>query len=527
MLLHYRRNGFAMSILLFLLLCVSCSPKISQLADYNRFVKNFNVHIVNDSLKIHLITPADITYSTTEKRIQEVMNKYKLKLNNEVLLVGTTTEPNYQFLLSIGDKKERKSDHKYVLDTLINGHQLHFIGYYQDQASAKSVAIDVKQVFNRILSGKNYLEEMSSVMDVVNKAMSNNQFLKTLTEVQQFKSSNPRGSLEMQMQLTYSSFLGNNDVYQQLIAAQEQSFKPKDSIVNVVKKNQLGNELALAEIVKLAAKTNMLMMNENHYYPNHRLLVLDLLPRLKEIGYTHLALEALAYPGDSLLNLPLAFPNLSTGFYTMEQHYGNLLREAKKLGFQFVAYENTDQKKDREIGQVENLFNNTIGKDPKAKVVVVAGIDHILEKPTPNGKKWMATLMKERYQIDPLTISQTHLNLYRSYSGFNYRLLAKEEFKGIKNIAAVDYFVLNNQSETPKLWTNTYRYQNKHQQAVQVNLFYEKEMKRDFDYQSNIPYFSTLLSPKAVALLPYNLNERALMVVYDQLGTVLEKRIIN
>lgn len=516
-----------MSILLLLLLFVSCSPKISQLAEHNRFVKNFNIHIVNDSLKLHVITPADITYVTTKNGIKKVMNQYKIKVSNQVLLIGTTTEPNYQFLISIGEKKEEKSANKYILDTLINGQQLHFIGYYQNQTSKQTVAIDVKQIFNRVLSGKNYLDEMSSVMDVVNKAMSNNQFLKTLTEIQQFKPTNFRGSLEMQMQLTYSSFLGDNEVYKKIIGEQEQFFKPKDSVVSVIKNNQLGNDLAIGEIVKIAKNTNMLMINENHYYPNHRLFVLDLLPKLKEIGYTHLALEALAHPGDSLLNLPQAYPNLSTGFYTMEQHYGNLLREAKKLGFQFVAYENTDQKKDREIGQVENLFNNTIGRDQKAKVVVVAGIDHILEKPTASGKKWMATLMKERYQIDPVTISQTHLNLYRSYSSFNYQLLSQEEFKEIKNIPAVDYFVLNNQIEPPKLWNNTYRYQNKYQQAVQVNLFYQKEMKRDFDYQLNIPYFAKLIAIKDVALLPFNPNEQALMVIYDQLGTILEKKIIN
>lgn len=527
MLLHYVRNGFAMSILLFLLLFVSCAPKISKLANHNRFVKNFNVHIVNDSLKLHVITPADITYITTKDGMKRVMKQYQLKVNNEVLLIGTTTEPNYQFLVSIGAKKEEKRANNYILDTLINGQQLHFIGYYQNQASKETVAIDVKQIVDRVLSGKNYLDEMSSVMDIVNKAMNNNQFLKTLTEIQQFKPDNPRGSVEMQMQLTYASFLGDNQVYKNLIAQQEQLFKPKDSIVNIIKNNQLGDELAIAEVVKLAKNSNMLMINENHYYPNHRLFVLTLLSQLRAIGYTHLALEALAHPGDSLLNLPLTYPNLSTGFYTMEQHYGNLLREAKKLDFQFVAYENTDPEKDREVGQVENLFNNTIGKDQKAKVIVVAGIDHILEKPTSNGKKWMATLMKEKYQIDPLTISQTHLNLYRSYSSFNYQLLSQDEFKGINPILGVDYFILNNQKERPKLWTNTYRYLNKYQQAVQVNLFYQKEMKRDFEYQSNIPYFSILLAAKDVVSLPFNANEQTLMVVYDQLGTILEKRTIN
>lgn len=271
----------------------------------------------------------------------------------------------------------------------------------------------------------------------------------------------------------------------------------------------------------------MVMINENHFYPNHRLFILQLLPQLKEIGYTHLALEALGSRADSLLNLPLAYPKLSTGFYTMEQNYGNLLREAKKLGFQFVAYENIDSKKDRELGQVENLYTRTIGKDKNAKVLVIAGVDHILEMPSANGKKWMATLMKENYQINPLTISQTHLNAYRSYSQFNYQLIAKDEFKAMNTIAAVDYFILNNQKEPLNIWDSLYKYQNKHHQAVQVSLFYQKEMKNDFDYQLNIPYFTRMLVDRKSYSLPYNHNEKALMVVYNQLGTVLEKKVIN
>ena len=139
----------------------------------------------------------------------------------------------------------------------------------------------------------------------------------------------------------------------------------------------------------------------------------------------------------------------------------------------------------------------------------------------------MATLMQEYYHIDPITISQTHLNSYRNYSQFKYQLLAKEELKDIKSIAAVDYFILNNQIEPVNLWDSIYKYQNKHQQTVQISLFYQKEMKNDFDYQLNIPYFTRLLVSKQSYSLPFIRNEKALMVVYDHLGTVLEKTLIN
>lgn len=91
-----------------------------------------------------------------------------------------------------------------------------------------------------------------------------------------------------------------------------------------------------------------------------------------------------------------------SGFYTSEQNYSNIIRKAKELGYEFIAYENTDHTKNREIGQAENLYNKTFKIDPESKVLVLAGIDHILEKPTSRGKEWMATIFKNTYNIDHL-----------------------------------------------------------------------------------------------------------------------------
>lgn len=365
-------------------------------------------------------------------------------------------------------------------------------------------------------------------MDVVNRGMKNNHFFKTLTEICQFeKTEEPINSFNLQMQLTFSSFLGSNAHYKKLITKQEQRFKPRDSLLNIITSSDVVNDEVLNEIVNQASLTNVLMVNENHYYPNHRLLMLDLLPKLKANGYTHLALEALDHPADSLLNLPSASPKLSNGFYTMEQNYGNLLREAKRLGFIFVAYENQDQNKDRELGQAENLYNRTIGKDRNAMVVVYAGIDHILESKTPNGKKWMATIFKERYNINPLTISQTHLNMYRNFSNFRYQLLSSHDLKEIKGVAPIDYFLLNNQQASHANWGSNFRYKNKYKQTVQVNLFYQDELKYEYDYNSSVPYFSAAVDAKTAALLPFNISRKALMVVYDKLGAILERTMIN
>ena len=210
MLLNFLRNSFAVLILSVLLLITSCTPKISKIAIHNRFVKNFNTHILNDSLQLHFISPADITYLTTKKSIKQAINQYQIKVSNEVLLLGTTISPNYQFLITMGSKKEQVNPKKIVFDTVINGKEFHLIGNYQNKTDEQTVTADIKKIFDQLKAGKNYLQELSSVMDIVNGAMNKNLFLKTLTEIKQFEiPKNQRNSLEMQMQLTYSSFLGN------------------------------------------------------------------------------------------------------------------------------------------------------------------------------------------------------------------------------------------------------------------------------------------------------------------------------
>ena len=387
---------------------------------------------------------------------------------------------------------------------------------------------DLKHIYSSIKSGAQYLQDTGSVMSVVNRSMSSNTFLKSLTEIKQYPIPKNQGnSLALQMQLTFTSFLGNNALYNDLITQIESSFKPNDSIVNVIKNNVVVNDAVLDSIVAKARLTNVVMINENHFYPSHRSFIVALLPKLKAAGYTHLALEALDAPSDSVLNKPNSFPVLQTGFYTREQTFGNLLREAKTLGYHFVAYENVNNSKDRELGQAENLYRKTIGSDKNAKVVVIAGIDHILERPTASGKKWMAMLFKEMYQIDPLTISQTHLNLYRKESNATYQLLAKNELNGIAKIASVDYFLLNKKQNDASLWKEKSNYANRFDKPVQVSVFYQKEMKKENDYHQNVPYYTTLVPASKSVAIPYTTDEPAIVVVYDELGNVLEKKSLK
>lgn len=504
----------------------SCSPKLSKNFVNNRYQRNFKIQILNDSLQMRLSAPADIKYATNFKSFKVAWQKSQFKSTNEILLLGTTTTPPYEFAITVGAQKElaQKGDYK-MLDTTFNGTTLHFIARTDSAKAVDAMQTDLKNMFKSLKLGDTYRDGISSVMDLVSASMNNNQFYKTLNEIQQFPLPKNQGnSLELQMQLTFASFLAPNKTYDDLLAKQEAWFKPNDTVLNDIKTKGLTDQMALNGILEQAGQTQVLMLNENHYYPQHRLLVTELLPKLKAMGYTYLAMEALAAPNDSLLNMPGAFPTLNTGFYTREQNYGNLLREAIAKGFKLVAYENTDDKQDRELGQATNLYNRTLAIDPKAKILVLVGIDHLLEQPTANGKKWMATVFKEKYKIDPVTISQTHLNLYRKLVPATYTFLAKTDLSDQKKYGSIDFYVLNNQTK-PQPSQNV-KYKNTWATAVQVALFYPKEMKTVLDFNQNIPYYTKLLTANEAVSLPVDMNESALLVVYDELGYILEKKTI-
>ena len=160
MLLNFLRNSFAVLILSVLLLLTSCTPKISKIAIHNRFVKNFNTHILNDSLQLHFISPADITYLTTKKSIKQAINQYQIKVSNEVLLLGTTISPNYQFLITMGSKKEQVNPKKIVFDTVINGKEFHLIGNYQNKTDEQTVTADIKKIFDQLMKRTIVLEDL-------------------------------------------------------------------------------------------------------------------------------------------------------------------------------------------------------------------------------------------------------------------------------------------------------------------------------------------------------------------------------
>jgi len=445
-----------------------------------------------------------------------------------VLVYGKTEDPPYEYFVTLPkNHKQEYPKNLVVLDTLMNHKTIRFIGNPLSEPSRKSLEIDLNAIFQSLELGPTYRKQISTVFDIVNKYQSSNKFYAALNEIQEFPTYDKQEDwTKLQMELTFSSFLGPNSYYDTYLEQLESRFTPKDGMSDLIQKNTVIGSAVFDTLIKEARTHQIVMINENHFYPNHRLLILDLLPKLKELGYHYLALEALDTGQDSLLNLANSYPTLDTGFYTSEQNYSQLIREAKTLGYEFVAYENTDKNKNREVGQAENLYQKTFQQNPESKVLVLAGIDHILEKPSPSGKAWMASLFKSSYQIDPLTISQTHLNSYRKQIAAPYGLIHSEVFDSDR-WRSVDYLILNNQSSSPSADQEKFSYKNQRTSEVQVSLFYGDEILNSYDYHKKVPYFTTIIAAGKTCEVPIPKHKEVYLYTFDKSGNRLDKQIIT
>lgn len=518
-----------LSFILILFILLGCSPKISEHFEQNKYIKNYSIHIINDSLQLYFKTPADITYTTNKKKLMKIIRNEKFKLLDSVLVYGKTNDPPYEYFVTISKNSPQHYPKELVVfDTIINSQVIRFIGNSLSQNSKRTLEIDLSNIFKSLELGSTYRKQISTVFDIVKKYQPSNKFYAALNEISEFPTYDKQEEWsKLQMQLTFSSFLGKNEFYETYLNKLESRFKPNDTISEIIRGNSVFNSQVIDTIIKEAEKHKIVMINENHFYPNHRILVSDLLKNLKKIGYNYLALEALNTKQDSILNLANSYPVLETGFYTSEQNYSNLIRKAKELGFEFIAYENTDNSKNREIGQAENLYNKTFLINPNIKVVVLAGIDHILEKPTSRGKEWMATVFKNKYNIDPLTISQTHLNSYRKQIKSKYGIINSNNFDD-QRLSSVDYLLLNNNNEIQiENMTTSYQYKNKTESDVQVALFYGNEILNKYDYIKKVPYFSTILESGEKYDLPIEKDREIYLYTFDKNGQRINKQVIT
>jgi len=164
-------------------------------------------------------------------------------------------------------------------------------------------------------------------------------------------------------------------------------------------------------ILQEAKKTSILIVNESHHKPLHRLFMESLLPELYLQGYTMIGMEAL-YNTETFRDKK--YPLLNNGIYIKEPCFGNMIRAALDQGYTLFGYETKRNVngKDREIDQAENI-KKVIDQNPNKKMIIYCGYAHAQEDSTHNQWEFaMAERVKRLTGVNPLTIDQTELMEY-------------------------------------------------------------------------------------------------------------------
>ena len=213
------------------------------------------------------------------------------------------------------------------------------------------------------------------------------------------------------------SMFGRED----LIAANSRDFEPTQCAPLP------GKTDVFAEIAARARKTSIVIVNESHERSEHRGFTAEVARRLRALGYDTLAMETLSTftPGTPADKRPpfvqqpqLPYFSENDGTYLFEAGFGRFGRQAKTLGYRLLAYEASydpkvaqSQTQDeriaaREEEQASNLAAY-LKAHPGTRLLVHVGYSHAQEVPQADGARWMATRLKQKTGIDPLTISQT------------------------------------------------------------------------------------------------------------------------
>jgi len=167
---------------------------------------------------------------------------------------------------------------------------------------------------------------------------------------------------------------------------------------------------AAEAIADLARTRRIVIVNEAHHVAQTRLLTLALLPRLRALGYTHVALEGLDERDRELAQR--GYPTAASGIYVREPLYGEIVRQALALGFVVVPYESAAADADnaeREREQAEHLLTRVFRAAPDARLFVHAGYAHVHHRGDYLDVEPMALHLARMTGFDPLVIDQTVL----------------------------------------------------------------------------------------------------------------------
>lgn len=314
-----------------------------------------------------------------------------------------------------------------------------------------------------------------------------------------------------------------------------------DSIIDTHQRVEIPKSIDVFDPIPFLAKEignkRVVMLNEAHSIPGHRLFAESMLKTLKEKGFEYLAVEALSW-SDTLIN-QRGYPISTTGYYSREPYFANFLRTAIKEGFTIIPYEQQAHQvktrgiNERETNQANNLIR-VINKNHTTKIFVYAGYAHIQKKSEIEDIKWMAERFKDSTGIDPFTIDQTKFTTSKKDKLGLINLNASKDsitevFKNTYDVAIVNsqkenYQHLNLGKREVEIHLSN-NYSNKKNPLI-LQAYLVKEYK-EFGNRA-IPFDQKLLigevESTALYLMP---NESYLFIIKDEGNHIILKKEIK
>lgn len=188
------------------------------------------------------------------------------------------------------------------------------------------------------------------------------------------------------------------------------------------RQNVSGWDDVLDRLVAAASETSIVIINEAHDRPVHRLLIGEFARKLRDHGYDTYAAEAFGdYTSEELLRLSTPVVKQEMGSYTNEPTFARTIVQLREDGYKFLSYDNFTPSPDieyskvsrieaREEAQVRELMSKFDFYDSNSKIIVHVGYSHAREVPQVGETsqiEWMASKLKTATGVDPLTIDQT------------------------------------------------------------------------------------------------------------------------
>ena len=168
---------------------------------------------------------------------------------------------------------------------------------------------------------------------------------------------------------------------------------------------------ALLSLLADAEAHEIVIINEAHHEPRHRVFTRQLLRGLYDRGYRHFGMEGLVQQaGTDSLTDQSAYPSLNSGYLTREPQFAAMVAEAQRIGYRIFGYEaaGTGSPKLREIGQTKNIMDYRTAH-PDGKLLLHVGYSHAAEGELDDAReKAMAQRLADTTGLDPLTVNQTH-----------------------------------------------------------------------------------------------------------------------